>query len=60
MMAIDFEDELDASVGLTLRDKFAMAALTALIEPWEIAHNKPEDISGRAYQYADAMMGARK
>lgn len=43
-----------------LRDEFAMAALAGLIEPWERARNKPEDISERAYKYADAMMEARK
>ena len=43
----------------TLRDQFAMAALPALIaDPQSVAH--PIGHAKRAYEYANAMISARK
>lgn len=41
--------------GITMRDYFAAKALTELIG-W----GEPEEISAKAYKYADAMLKARE
>jgi hypothetical protein len=48
-------EDMVASDGLSIRDYFAAAALTA------IAHdNHPEEAAQLAYRYADAMLRARR
>ncbi|WP_297803713.1 hypothetical protein [uncultured Brevundimonas sp.] len=44
----------------TLRDRFAMAALPAVVQLWEPRRNTPKRMAERAYEMADAMMEARK
>jgi len=43
---------------VTMRDQFAMAALTAVVTAGE--SSEPEMAAKYAYQYADAMLEARK
>jgi hypothetical protein len=47
------------SEAVTLRDKFAMAALTGIMANHETWGN-PQDRSEQAYGLADAMLEARK
>lgn len=44
--------------GLTIRDRFALAALPAVMEDGLIRH--VDDIAKRSFQIADAMMRARQ
>ena len=44
--------------GMTLRDYFAAAALTGLMEQSGVLHDK--EIAKWAYQFADAMLRARE
>lgn len=44
---------------LTLRDQFAMAALTGILGNPEFDEFLPEQWASEAYKYADAMMKAR-
>ena len=46
--------------GMTLRDYFAAKAMQSLIAAYKDDHSVSDDISKRAYYYADAMMEARK
>lgn len=48
---------ISMSETLTLRDQFAIAALPALIQKKFIS---PEKIAPTAYEFADAMLEARK
>lgn len=47
----------EPSSAVTLRDQFAMAALTGLVSRGDVGVNP---ISVKAYKYADAMIEARK
>ena len=54
-MQIDMQSKAD------LRDQFAMAALTSMLSPvQEITSSTPIKAAELAYQFADAMMEARK
>ena len=45
----------------TLRDEFAMAALTSMLSPvQDITASTPAKAAKLAYQFADAMLEARK
>ena len=44
--------------GMTLRDYFAAAALTGLVEQAGVLHDK--ELAKWAYEFADAMMTARE
>jgi hypothetical protein len=46
---------IDIKQGMTLRDYFAAAALTGLLR-----ESEDNDVAKLAYQFADAMMEARK
>lgn len=45
---------------MALRDQFAMAALTGLLTHMEWADCAYEDASKESYEFADAMLAARK
>lgn len=44
----------------TLRDEFAMAALAGMLNSKALAHLRHAEQAKTAYQYADAMLAARK
>lgn len=46
----------------TLRDRFAMAAMQALLSDYRVSHysDSYEDICNKAYLIADAMLKVRK
>ncbi|RQV94793.1 hypothetical protein EH221_07065 [bacterium] len=45
----------------TLRDEFAMAAMTALLSQWETPSDEAKkEMSRHAYEVADAMLETRK
>ncbi len=46
--------------GMDLRDYFAAKTLPSLVKTFENYVTTPQDVSKLAYQYADAMMEARK
>lgn len=56
------KDDLRALMAaVTMRDQFAMAALTSMLSPvQEITSSTPAKAAELAYQFADAMMEARK
>ena len=56
---IDNEQQEDKEEKETLRDKFAMAALTGLLFQYSVKYPH-EDAIKESYQIADAMMEARK
>ena len=45
--------------GMTLRDYFAAKAMQSLIVAYKDDHSVSDEISKRAYYYADAMLKAR-
>lgn len=49
---------IDAIPGITLRDYFAVQAISAI--PWLPHTSKPEDFAEWAYKLADAMLKARE
>lgn len=51
--------EPSASRFPTVRDHFAMAALTGLLANPNIEHRSFDEMATEAYQWADAMMKAR-
>jgi hypothetical protein len=46
--------------GMELRDYFAAKAIPSLVKTFENHITTPADVAKLAYQYADAMMEARK
>jgi hypothetical protein len=59
----DAQVKLESAVAeerMNLRDQFAMAALTGLVAGWPAAHERPTEISRRAYEFAAAMLNARE
>jgi len=46
--------------GMDLRDYFAAKAMPSLIKTFENRITTPNDVAKLSYQYADAMMEARK
>ena len=54
------EDVVTAVGGLTLRDYFAAAALQGLIYHNHYGSVSDENIARGSYEYADAMLSARK
>ena len=46
--------------GMTLRDYFAARALQSIMLDHDARAAFPQTIAGRAYDYADAMLAARK
>jgi len=46
--------------GMTLRDYFAAKAMQSLIVAYKDDHSVSDEISKRAYYYADAMLKARE
>jgi hypothetical protein len=46
--------------GMTLRDYFAAKAMQSLIVAYKDDHSVSDEISKRAYYYADAMLEARE
>jgi len=55
----DQESVFDSTTqdGMSLRDYFASAALPALLD--EVTVLKPEQVAGKAYELADAMLAER-
>jgi hypothetical protein len=51
---------LDPERGITIRDYFAAKALPAMMASFGCDISKTDRISRLAYQFADAMMAARK
>ena len=51
-----------ASTGMTLRDYFAAKAMNGMLSAVPLSDNwpEPDDLSVRAYKYADAMLKARE
>jgi hypothetical protein len=50
----------DPNAGMDLRDYFASAALPSLVKTFDGYITTPSEVTKLAYQYADAMMEARK
>jgi hypothetical protein len=53
-------DLADNEHGMTLRDYFAAKAMQGLIVAYKDDHSVSDEISKRAYYYADAMLEARE
>ena len=59
-MNMDYDEvEAPAPESATLRDQFAMAALTGLLMRREIT-SSPAGFANAAYKYADDMLAARE
>ena len=50
---------LTNETGMTMRDYFAAKAMQSLIAAYKDDHSVADEISYRAFYYADAMMEAR-
>ena len=57
-LAFPFNSQFRYSEGMTLRDYFAAKAMQAIISVHD--NTTLEFVSGKAYQYADAMLKARE
>ena len=58
VQSIYIEDQETNSRGMTLRDYFAAKAMQAIISSHD--NTTLDFVSGKAYQYADAMLKARE
>ena len=55
-----FDSSKPDEKGMDLRDYFAAKAMPSLIKTLENRITTPNDVAKLSYQYADAMMEARK
>lgn len=55
-----FHNPKNHDSGMTLRDYFAARALQSIMLDHDARVAFPQTIAGRAYDYADAMLAARK
>lgn len=55
-----FHDPKNHASGMTLRDHFAGQALAGLMSHGTIEYLTPANIAERTYEYANAMLEARK
>jgi hypothetical protein len=60
MKAFPNTNHFDDGYGMDLRDYFAAKAMPSLIKTLENHITTPNDVAKLSYQYADAMMEARK
>lgn len=60
---IQAAESLNEIAQFTVRDRFAVAAMNAIIQVYDksgFQPSAPDDIAERAYLYADAMLKARQ
>lgn len=60
--AVQSAESLNEIAQFTVRDRFAVAAMNAMIQVYDkscFQPAAPDDIAERAYRYADAMLKAR-
>jgi hypothetical protein len=63
MMNISIKDQAfpdENNYGISMRDYFAARAMQSLIVAYKDDHSVSDEISKRAYYYADAMLEARE